>query len=178
MMRYIFLFSIVIVSLFACKSKNKVNNTDVLDIGEMVPIMFDMMSAGDLTYNDTAQTTRLHLKDSTTIKFQSILAYYKLEKKRFFASMEYYEANPELEIKLVDSLQSYSSNILQKLEKAKSKKDSLERIKNKPKVDTSIKKALPLPIQNRMHKLDSGKVLPPARLLKPAVAPQELKKVN
>ncbi|QES89350.1 DUF4296 domain-containing protein [Rhizosphaericola mali] len=175
MIKYIIPICFAFLVFFSCKSNKTENNAVILDIGEMVPVMFDMMAAGDLTYNDTTQATKLHLRDSTTIKFQSILAYYKIEKKRFFSSMYYYEENPEIEIKLIDSLQSYSSNILQKLEKVKNKKDSLERVKNQPQPDTAHKIKPALTHSDKIQKLDTFKNIGPQKLIKSA---KELKKVK
>jgi hypothetical protein len=176
MIKYIFLSFCIFIVVISCKQKSS-NSNDVLEVKEMVPVMFDLQAAGDLIYNDTAKATRLHLRDSVTDKFQSILKYYHLNKKQFYSSMEYYENNPEKELVLIDSLQSYSSNILQKLEKAKNKKDSLERVKNQPKIDTTHKPKK-LEKLDAIHKLDTSKTVVPGKLLKLPAGKLDLKKVK
>ena len=121
------------VLVTGCKQKYP---SDILQPGEIEPVLFDIMVAAQLKQIDTSSATRQHLKDSTTAEIKRVLAAHNIDDSLYFRTMAYYEAHPDYLKKVIDSARSYGSwlqdSLQRKLEKSeKSKKDSLAQDETK-----------------------------------------------
>lgn len=136
MIKKILLASIVLLGIFSCNS-NKIPK-DVMDPNEMKTVLWDLLAAGELKMSDTSATVRMHLKDSTTALFSHVLKIHNMSKDTFMHSYKYYEAHPDKQYDLIDTLASYTDRQLKIDEACYHLEDSLHRAK----ADTTKPKSL------------------------------------
>ena len=102
---------------------------------EIKGIVWDMMMAGELYISDTSSAVRLHLKDSSTAAFNYVLLIHNLSKQSFLHSFQYYQAHPDKQSELIDTLIAYNDKQQKIFEKQNKRKDTTN--KSKPKSDTA-----------------------------------------
>ena len=105
-MRISVLVLLLALVFISCKSKYP---HDILQPGEIEPILLDVIVAAQLKQADTSQATRQHLKDSITAEVQRVLRAHHVDDSLYFKSMDYYEAHPDYLKKVLDSARAYGS---------------------------------------------------------------------
>ncbi|MGF7233199.1 DUF4296 domain-containing protein [Arachidicoccus sp.] len=150
-----FLFLTIAVLLFsACNDKLP---DGILAPPVMKNIMWEMMVAEQVNRLDTSRTYKLHIKDSSTLSYNEILAIHKTSYQAYIKSLKYYEAHPDEFKEIFDSLSTYGKRL----------NDSLE-----PLAKVSLKKKLlPKDSLPASGKSDSNK-LKAKQLEKPFVKPE------
>ncbi|PZP49230.1 MAG: hypothetical protein DI598_08370 [Pseudopedobacter saltans] len=121
--------------LIGCKS-DKIPS-DVLTPSELKVVVWDLMAAGEVKMSDTSSVVRLHLKDSATAAFSYVLQLHKMSKETFLHSLKYYEAHPDKENELLDTLIAYNDRQVKLYEEKYKKSDSAKNKKATP-IDTII----------------------------------------
>jgi len=104
--QYTKLLIVLMFVFFSCNTEE-----DILPINEMKPIMWDLLTA-DEWFNQTAITdSTARLKQKNTQLYNQIFEKYKITKKQFYNSYNYYQMHPtELKV-LIDSVENYGSRI-------------------------------------------------------------------
>lgn len=93
--------------LLSCSSKKI--PAHVLKINDMRLIMWDMMKMDEYYIRKTATDT-LHKLDKENFKmYEQVFTSYGINKKIFYDSYAYYEANPTLFKELIDSVETLST---------------------------------------------------------------------
>lgn len=148
------LLSVVIVCIMtmviACKSKIP---PGVIAPEEMKVVMFDVMVAEQVEQADTSAVTKIHQRDSSTRAIRKVLAIHHIDRAKYFKSLDFYEANPDILKELLDSTKSYGTVLQDSLRNKKAralqvKKDTTKGLTPKDsltkKVDSATPKVLPI----------------------------------
>ena len=144
MIRKIVWASCLVLAVAACNADKLPK--DVMTPDALKPVLWDLFATGDLKLSDTSRATRMHLKDSVTAAFTYVLRIHNMTKDQFIHSFKYYEAHPDRQSILIDTLIAYNERQVKLYEKKQHKADSLRRSKtdtasmHKPRLatDTSI----------------------------------------
>lgn len=130
---------------------------------EMKLVMWDMFVAGEVSMSDTTAAVRMHLKDSSTSNFDYVLRVHNLSKEDFLHSYKYYEAHPDVQSILIDSLVALNDRLVTSYERKYHYADSIR----KKKTDTTTA-AKPQPAKDSLKKAASidTSVLHPAPLFR------------
>src|ERR1044071_5121673 len=89
----------------ACTSPNKIPE-DVIGIDKMKFIVWDMTRAGKLAEEEYRKDS-FNMKLISTQLYQQVLDMYHINKDQFYKSYQYYEAHPDKNKILMDSLNAY-----------------------------------------------------------------------
>src|SRR3954470_14847672 len=99
---------VILVCLFGgCKSPNKIPD-DIIGIGKMKLIVWDMIQAGALSENEFGKYPDT-LKIKTIQMFQQVFAIHGITKDEFYKSYRYYEGHPDKNKILIDSVSAYAT---------------------------------------------------------------------
>ncbi|HEY6976500.1 MAG TPA: DUF4296 domain-containing protein [Chitinophagaceae bacterium] len=109
------LFVMLICLFAACRSPNKMPN-DIIGIDKMKLIVWDMIRAGALSENKFGRYPD-SLKMKSIQMFQQVFAVHGITKDEFYKSYRYYEAHPDKNKILMDSVYAYANRQRQDLYK-------------------------------------------------------------
>lgn len=151
----LYLLTITLMLFVSCKSEIP---SGVIPPEAMKSIIFDLMVAEQIERADTSSATRLHLRDSTTRTIKEVLAIHKVSKTDYMKSLDFYESDPHLLKKLLDSTKAYGAILQDTLRKK-------IRESNRPvKLDSIVS---PDSTGNKIND-STGKVQKPLKLRVPA----------
>ena len=101
------LLVILVCFLVACRSPNKIPD-EIIGIDKMKLIVWDMIQAGAFTENKFSRypdTFRI----KTLEMFQQVFVIHGITKDEFYKSYRYYEAHPDKNKILMDSVSAYAT---------------------------------------------------------------------
>lgn len=110
-------YSILVLLIASCGSSVPEN---VLPPDKMQAVLWDVMQADELAEYNTMKDSSFASLAKHAGYYQNVLSIHKISKKQFTLSLNYYERNPELLKKVLDSLQSFGERMQQNLENNKS----------------------------------------------------------
>lgn len=99
---------IIAISLFAIACSGDDVPANLIPIDKMKTITWDMMRAGELAQDLYAKDT-ITINQKTIMLYQQVFAVHGISKEDFYQSAKYYQAHPDLNEILVDSISAYSS---------------------------------------------------------------------
>lgn len=102
-----FILLLAIISFAACSSDNDIPG-DIIGIDKMKVIMWDMIRAGEMAQNNFTTDTAKMAKRSKEL-FLQVFAIHNITKDEFYNSYHYYEAHPDKNKILLDSVSNYSN---------------------------------------------------------------------
>ncbi len=121
LMSAIFGFSI----LFSCVNKSIPN--EIIDINTMKVIMWDMIAADEIANSDIISDSSLKIITASTNNYDKVFQIHHINKDEFGKSLKYYEANPDKQKILYDSILAYANRLkLQPVER-KLSADSIKK---------------------------------------------------
>ncbi len=106
-MRGLLTILIGLIIFSACNADRKIPD-DIIPPDKMKLVVWDMLRAEQLAYTDTAIRRKPVFKDSVTRLYQQVFALYKIDKADFYKSYAYYEAHPDYNKLLLDSISAYA----------------------------------------------------------------------
>jgi len=110
------LLTAVILMMFACISCNSDKiPADIIQPDKMKKVIWDMVRAEQIVFNDTLFKTPSAKKNKTTELYQQVFSIYKIDRNSFYNSYKYYEEHPDLNRLLMDSVNQYSGRKRQEL---------------------------------------------------------------
>jgi hypothetical protein len=75
----------------------------------MQVVIFDLLRADELINNSIVRDTSVSRDSIATQLYEQIFSIHKVDKKKFYDSYRYYQAHPDLNKVLFDSLNSWGS---------------------------------------------------------------------
>jgi hypothetical protein len=112
MMRFVSVFAVMCV-LFACSSGNGLPD-DVIPPEKMKFIVMDVLRAQEYVIMKYAKDTNVQ-KANMPVMLQQVFDIYKIKKDDFYRSFQYYEAHPDKNKILFDSLTAYAQRKRQEM---------------------------------------------------------------
>lgn len=135
----LFIFSVFFFS--GCIRDNKIPK-GILPQNEMRKVMWDLMRAD-------AYVSEVIMKDSTcnkqaesAILYEKVFQIHATTKETFLKSMAFYESRPDLLKLVMDSLRSDEKKVQEYQNYIKRPEDDTTLRKNRPGVDTTLRKAI------------------------------------
>lgn len=104
MRKCLFLFMLVLI---ACSDPGKIP-PDIMGYDKMKFIVWDLINAGEYAKLKIPLDSTGRLRDSSEIYFQKIFKSYQITKEEFYKSYHYYEAHPDKNKILMDSVSNYA----------------------------------------------------------------------
>ncbi len=108
----IFYFLLFIFMMTACKSGIPEN---ILPPAKMQAVKWDMMQADEMVEYYKNLDSTYSTDKNRTAHYQQILQVHKITKEQFENSLHYYESNPELLKKVLDSMHKQGERLQQKI---------------------------------------------------------------
>jgi hypothetical protein len=115
MTRYFYLLLFICV-MAACSSGDSIPN-NVLSPEKMQPVLFDVLRAQELANIKYGPDTTA-LNTNMPVMLQQVFEIHKITKDDFYNSFAYYEAHPDKNKELFDSLGAYTDRAKQSMYKA------------------------------------------------------------
>ena len=109
------LIIILICSLVACK--NNSIPKDVLPEERMRSIMWDMLRADEYVMNTLARDSSRTVKQHLNEQYNKVFAIHKIQGTQFYKSYQYYQQDPILHKRLMDSVYAYGNRERQEAQK-------------------------------------------------------------
>lgn len=106
--KYLVVF--VVLLIVACQSKVAVPK-DIISLNDMKLLMWDIAQADAYSTQYVARDSAKNIKAETIKLYQQVFALHKTDKNQFVKSIKYYEANPEKQKILLDSLLQYANRV-------------------------------------------------------------------
>ncbi len=106
-MRIILILLFFCFALPNCSSDNA--NNKPLPRQKMQGVIFDLLRADELANNFILRDTSLKRDSVATQLYEQVFAIHKIDRKRFYNSYKYYQAHPDLNKELYDSLISWGN---------------------------------------------------------------------
>lgn len=93
--------------LCGCSSNREAN--DPLPREEMKKVIFDLLRADEIVNNSAVKDTSLNRDSLATQLYEQVFSIHKIDRKRFYKSYRYYQAHPDENKVLFDSLNSWGN---------------------------------------------------------------------
>jgi len=100
-------FSSVIIILFFLGSCTSGVPRDILPQDKLGPIIFDLLRADEYLNNFILKDTLLNREKEAIKLYQQVFHIHKITSKDFFRSYKYYQAHPDNNKQIVDSLNAF-----------------------------------------------------------------------
>ena len=98
----VFLFAFTFI---AC---NRSPNNDIIPLGKMKEVCWDMMQADEWAQYDKQNDSSLYLKVESFKKYNQVFAVHSIDPASFYKSYKYYQERPKLYKALSDSIRLYA----------------------------------------------------------------------
>lgn len=111
----IFLSAIIFVCLGLMGCQSGGDKKIILPLDTMKVVMWDMLKADEWYIRSTVKDSTLKTKHENIRLYEQVFAIHAITRKQFYTSYKYYESHPQEFKVLIDSIETFSNRIKNRL---------------------------------------------------------------